>query len=65
ARDIARAAGLRYVYCGNIRGVAGQDTVCPSCGLAVITREGFSVKKNLLVKTGACPCGHKIPGVWE
>ncbi len=64
ARDIARAAGLRYVYCGNIRGAAGQDTNCPSCGLAVITREGFSVKKNLLGEGGGCSCGYKIPGVW-
>ncbi len=64
ARDIARAAGNRYVYCGNIRGADGQDTLCPACGLAVIIREGFSVKKNLLKKNGACPCGNKIPGVW-
>ncbi len=65
ARDIARSAGLRYVYTGNERGAGGQDTVCPSCGLAVIAREGFSVTKNLLGKRGACPCGRKIPGVWE
>ncbi|MDO8805433.1 MAG: AmmeMemoRadiSam system radical SAM enzyme, partial [Elusimicrobiota bacterium] len=52
-RDIDRAAGNRYVYCGNTRGAAGQDTVCPSCGLAVIEREGFSVKNNLLGKNGA------------
>lgn len=65
ARDIARSAGLRYVYTGNDRGAGGQDTICPACGLAVITREGFSVGKNLLGKGGACPCGHKIPGIWS
>jgi len=65
ARGIALAAGLRYVYCGNISGAAGQDTVCPVCGRAVITREGYSVKKNLLGEDGACPCGNKIPGVWS
>ena len=64
ARDLAVSKGLRYVYCGNIRGAAGQDTVCPACGLAVITREGFSVTKNLLAGSGACRCGRKIPGVW-
>jgi len=64
ARDRARAAGLRYVYCGNIRGSAGQDTLCPVCGLAVVKREGFVVAKNLLGRGGACPCGHKIPGAW-
>ncbi len=64
ARDTARAAGLRYVYTGNDRGAGGHDTLCPSCGLSVIEREGFSVKKNLLGRTGACPCGQKIPGIW-
>lgn len=65
ARDIAQSAGLRYVYCGNVRGSAGQDTLCPSCGLAVIKREGFAVRSNLLGENGACPCGHKLPGVWS
>ncbi|MBI4351897.1 MAG: AmmeMemoRadiSam system radical SAM enzyme [Elusimicrobia bacterium] len=65
ARGIALAAGLRYVYSGNIPGAAGQDTLCPSCGRTVIKREGFSVTGNLLGKGGTCPCGHKLPGVWD
>ncbi len=64
ARGIAAGRGLRYVYSGNIPGAPGQDTVCPGCGSAVIKREGFSVTRNLLDKTGACPCGFRIPGVW-
>lgn len=65
AAAIGRAAGLRYVYSGNSRGAAGQHTLCPSCGLAVIEREGFSVRKNLLGEAGVCPCGNKIPGIWS
>lgn len=65
AREIAMARGLRYVYCGNVRGARGQNTVCPACGKAVIKREGFSVSSSLLGRGGACPCGQKIPGVWE
>lgn len=64
AREAAAAKGLRYVYCGNIPAAEGQDTVCPACGRRVIVREGFSVRENLLDKSGACPCGVKIPGVW-
>jgi len=64
ARDIAAAKGLRYVYCGNIPGVNGQDTVCPSCGLTLVEREGFSVRKDLLGGKGTCGCGFKVPGVW-
>lgn len=65
ARNIALKKGLRYVYCGNISGVDGQNTVCPSCGREVVVREGFGVKTNLLGGKGLCPCGHKIPGVWS
>lgn len=65
AREIALSSGLRYVYCGNIAGAAGQDTTCPACGSAVIRREGFSVAENLLGPGGACRCGQKVPGVWD
>jgi len=65
AREIALARGLRYVYCGNVAGARWQDTLCPACGKAVVRREGFSVKSNLLEGTGTCPCGQKIPGVWK
>jgi pyruvate formate lyase activating enzyme len=65
AREAALSKGLRYVYCGNMAGASGQDTVCPACGRTVIRREGFSVGENLLAPGGACPCGRKLPGVWE
>lgn len=64
ARGIGAAKGLRYVYCGNIPGVKGQDTVCPSCGTTLIGREGFSVRKDLLGGKGTCRCGFRVPGVW-
>lgn len=64
ARDLALSAGLRYVYCGNVRGSEGQDTACRACGRAVIRREGFSVAENLLGPGGACPCGERLPGFW-
>lgn len=65
AREIAFSKGLRYVYCGNISGASGQDTVCPACGKTVIRREGFTVEENLLGPGGACPCSHQLPGVWS
>lgn len=64
ARDLALAAGLRYVYCGNVSGSEGQDTACQACGRAVIRREGFAVTENLLGPGGACPCGERLPGFW-
>jgi pyruvate formate lyase activating enzyme len=64
AREIGYAAGLRFVYSGNVWGDAGEHTRCPACRAAVIERFGFSVRRNLL-KDGKCPeCGEAIEGVW-
>jgi pyruvate formate lyase activating enzyme len=62
-RDIAREAGLRYVYVGNVPGHGGQDTICPSCHRTLIERAGLRLGANLLVD-GRCPCGQAIAGVW-
>jgi pyruvate formate lyase activating enzyme len=67
AAAIGRAAGLRYVYAGNLPGeTAGlEDTRCPSCNATLIARRGFRVLRNRLAAGGACPdCGATIPGVW-
>ncbi len=43
AFDIARKAGLRYVYTGNVYDPERQHTYCPGCGQAVIRREGYTL----------------------
>jgi len=63
ARDIGRAAGLHYVYEGNVPGEGGENTWCPSCGALLIERYGFTIASNRIGK-GACPdCGAAIPGI--
>jgi pyruvate formate lyase activating enzyme len=67
AVQIGRAAGLRYVYAGNLAGQTSQleDTLCPSCGGTLIARRGFRVLRNRMASGGKCPdCGTAIPGVW-
>jgi pyruvate formate lyase activating enzyme len=67
AAELGRAAGLHYVYAGNLPGEIGrlEDTRCPGCGQAVIERRGFRVLLNCLSIDGKCPaCGTAIPGVW-
>jgi pyruvate formate lyase activating enzyme len=67
AAAIGRAAGLRYVYAGNLPGATRnlEDTVCPGCHAAVIERRGFRVLRNRMTADGGCAaCGRKIPGVW-
>ncbi|MCC6933137.1 MAG: AmmeMemoRadiSam system radical SAM enzyme [Deltaproteobacteria bacterium] len=64
AHDTALAAGLHYVYIGNILLDKGQHTYCPSCKQPVIERRGYTVTANRL-QGGHCPCGNKIAGVWQ
>ena len=63
ANDIAKKAGLFYVYMGNVP-VHG-DTYCPDCGTLLIDRTGYTITKNSLVE-GNCPkCQRVIEGVWK
>jgi pyruvate formate lyase activating enzyme len=65
AREIGLAAGLRYVYTGNVPGDTGENTFCPACGVTLVERWGFQVRKMQL-KEGRClKCGQPIEGVWE
>lgn len=65
AQAIGRAAGLRYVYIGNVPGLADAGTTyCPSCRQPLIERNIFAVTANRL-DAGHCPhCRAKIAGVW-
>jgi len=63
AREIGLAAGLRYVYTGNIPGEMGENTFCYQCHTLLIERRGFFLKQNI-IKEAHCPnCGVKIDGV--
>jgi pyruvate formate lyase activating enzyme len=65
ARDIALAAGLHYVYIGNVPGHEAESTFCPKCHRMVIRRMGYTIIENK-IKQGCCPdCGSKIAGVWS
>ncbi len=67
AYEIGRAAGLRFVYPGNLAGGVGEreHTHCPGCGGLLIRRRGFFVEENRMIG-GRCPdCDHTVPGVWE
>ncbi len=61
---IGRAAGLTFVYVGNVPGHDTNSTACPHCGCVCIERTGFTVRAILLAD-GACPsCGAAVPGVY-
>jgi pyruvate formate lyase activating enzyme len=68
AAEIGVAAGLRYVYAGNLPGRMGpyENTSCPSCKTLLIERMGYTILTDRLTPTGGtCPsCSSIIPGVW-
>jgi len=68
AAEIGVAAGLRYVYAGNLPGRVGpfETTCCPSCKTPLIERVGYTILKDLLTPgRGICPsCSAMIPGAW-
>jgi pyruvate formate lyase activating enzyme len=68
AADIGKAAGLRYVYAGNLPGRVGdlEHTRCPQCAELLIERHGYLIRRYNLSPTGGCPsCGTHIPGRWS
>ena len=68
AARIGEAAGLQYVYAGNLPGRVGrwEDTRCPRCQTTLIRRIGYRILDDRLTGRGAClRCGQPIPGVWS
>ncbi|MEA1997127.1 MAG: radical SAM protein, partial [Gemmatimonadota bacterium] len=65
AAGIAKAAGLHYVYLGNVVGHESESTRCPACGSVVVRRVGYTVL-DISIKEGKCAqCGNVIAGVWS
>jgi len=63
--ELARQAGLRFVYLGNVPGHEKENTYCPGCGQLLVRRAGFDVLETRL-REGSCPgCQTPIPGVWR
>ncbi|KPK06228.1 MAG: pyruvate formate lyase-activating protein [Betaproteobacteria bacterium SG8_39] len=63
ARKRALAAGLHYVYTGNVHDEAGGSTYCPSCGTCVIQRDWYDIRAYQLDAQGACAhCGSRLAG---
>ncbi len=66
ARRIARQAGLRHVYTGNVHDEAGQSTYCHACGARLIGRDWYRITAWALSGDGRCAaCGTPLAGVFE
>jgi pyruvate formate lyase activating enzyme len=68
AAAIGRAAGLHYIYAGNLPGEVGawEDTRCPQCQETLVRRYGYHIEDYRLTPEGSCPrCSSAIPGRWS
>ena len=66
SRDIARQAGLRNVYVGNVHDADASSTYCSGCGTRLIGRDWYQLGEWNLDATGHCTnCGAQCPGVFD
>jgi pyruvate formate lyase activating enzyme len=66
ARDIARAAGLRYVYVGNVHDEEADSTYCHGCGARTIGRDWYEITAWNLTGDGRCrSCDTRCAGVFD
>jgi pyruvate formate lyase activating enzyme len=66
ARNIALAAGLHYVYTGNVHDLEGGTTFCPGCAKPLIVRDWHEILSYAVTPEGACKfCGTALPGRFE
>lgn len=65
AEEVAKKAGISYVYIGNLADTGYEHTCCPHCHRTVVERDGFQIIHNR-VTDGQCSfCGTPLPGVWS
>ncbi len=63
AYSIAKNAGLKYVYTGNITNIETSSTYCKNCSTPVILRNGYELIEYNLNENGSCKfCGTKCDG---
>jgi len=62
AYNIGKAAGLNYIYLGNVPGSKTESTFCKSCNSLLIERVGYRIAANNTTN-GRCPdCQTQIAG---
>jgi len=71
AHRIAREAGLKFAYVGNIRDTVRQSTYCPNCDSLLIERDGYRIAQYHVElmpaeEKGRCHfCKASLPGRYK
>ncbi len=64
ARDIAMAAGIKYVYTGNVHNPKAETTYCLNCKTPLIERDWHNVNTNKIVNGNCYKCNSIIAGIF-
>ncbi|MCA9058784.1 MAG: AmmeMemoRadiSam system radical SAM enzyme [Planctomycetaceae bacterium] len=62
ARETAMAAGLQFVYVGNVNDCERQSTFCPNCNALLIERNHYVLGRYHIRGSRCGSCGTSIPG---
>lgn len=65
AREVALEEGLHFAYVGNVREAEASTTWCPSCGAALLERDGYELLAHRMQGGCCAACGTPIPGVFD
>lgn len=65
AHTLGKAAGLNFVYVGNIYDPGREGTYCPQCNTLLISRSAYRVRTHWQTPGVCHHCGANIPGVWQ
>ena len=65
AYDVARRAGLKYVYTGNVDDVAHQSTYCPHCTKLLIERNWYNLGAYHVRGDRCGHCGGRVAGRFD
>lgn len=64
AYDIAKKAGIRYVYTGNVPDTKTSTTFCHACGKPLIVRQYYTINEYNLDRNRCKFCGAKCEGAF-
>lgn len=66
AYDIAKKAGIKYVYTGNVLDSETETTYCSKCSHPLIKRRGYEIIEYDITNEGHCAfCFEECAGVFE
>lgn len=65
AIEIGRAAGLKYVYGGNVPGSDSDNTYCAMCKKLLIGRQGYTIGAYSLDGSKCSRCGTSLAGIFS